>query len=279
MKKLLLCFTLLLSALLTHSQELVPYKQLDSVTLNLEVLQPPAMVDGQTYPAIIFFFGGGWNGGSSDHFRRQAEYLSQRGMVCFLADYRTRSKHGTSPFESLKDAKSAMRFLRANAAMWQVDSSKIIAAGGSAGGHLAAATAVITKFNDPADDLTVSPVPNALVLFNPVVDNGPGGYGYERIGEVFRDFSPLHNIMPGAPPTLFLLGTKDRLIPVETGEYFKVVMEKVGSRCDLLLYEGAGHGFFNYGRDGGFYDDTLLAADDFLQSLGYLQVEPTVSID
>ncbi len=279
MKRLLLCFTFALPALLTRGQELVPYKQLDSVTLNLEVLRPPAMIDGQTYPAIIFFFGGGWNGGSRDHFRRQAEYLSKRGMVCFLADYRTRSKHGTSPFESLKDAKSAMRFLRANAAMWQVDSSKIIAAGGSAGGHLAAATALITKFNDPADDLTVSPVPNALVLFNPVVDNGPGGYGYERIGEVFRDFSPLHNIMPGAPPTLFLLGTKDRLIPVETGEYFKVVMEKVGSRCDLLLYEGAGHGFFNYGREGDFYDDTLLAADDFLQSLGYLQAEPTVRID
>ncbi|MEM9324109.1 MAG: alpha/beta hydrolase [Bacteroidota bacterium] len=262
-----------------HGQELVAYKTIDTTTLYLEVHRPADMQREDTYPALIFFFGGGWRGGDRGHFRRQARYLSKRGLVCFLADYRTFSKHATDPFESLKDAKSAMRFLRKHAGRWQVDPNRIIAAGGSAGGHLAAATALVRYFDDPADDLTISPVPNALVLFNPVIDNGPGGYGYERVGEPYRDFSPLHNIRSGAPPTLLLLGTEDALVPVETAEYYRLVMEKVGSRCDLILYEGSKHGFFNYGRDGDRYQETLTASDEFLQSLGYLSRDPVISME
>jgi acetyl esterase len=115
----------------------------------------------------------------------------------------------------------------------------------------------------------VSCIPNSLVLFNPVIDNSPGGYGYERIGEAYKNFSPLHNINKGAPPTIFFLGTNDDLIPVETAQYYKVVMEKVGSRCDLKLYKGEGHGFFNY-RNTKYYNQTVAVTDRFLQSLGYI---------
>ncbi|MDP4680881.1 MAG: alpha/beta hydrolase, partial [Cyclobacteriaceae bacterium] len=117
-----------------------------------------------------------------------------------------------------------------------------------------------------------------LVLFNPVIDNGPGGYGFERIGDQYKDFSPLHNIEKGAPPTILFLGTEDSLIPVETVQYYKIVMEKVGSRCDIHLYEGQKHGFFNL-RNIEFYNKTVFEADKFLTSLGYLSGEPTISIE
>ena len=136
---------------------------------------------------------------------------------------------------------------------------------------------MIEGYNESSDDLSISPAPNALVLFNPVIDNGPGGYGNERIGADYKDFSPLHNITLGAPPTIIFLGTEDNLIPVETAEYYKVVMEKVGSRCDLHLYEGEGHGFFNY-RNFDLYKETVSEADRFLRSLGYLQDSPEISI-
>lgn len=209
----------------------------------------PGTIDSTlSYPAFVFFFGGGWVSGSIKQFEPHAEYFSERGLICFLIDYRVRSRNQVSPFESLKDAKSAIRFIRKNASLFHVDTSKIIASGGSAGGHLAAATALIKDFNEESDGRSLSCVPNALVLFNPVVDNGPGGYGNERVGNKYKDFSPLHNIVKGAPPTIIFLGTKDHLIPVETMQYYKIVMEKVGSRCDLFLYEGEGHGFFNYGK-------------------------------
>ena len=227
---------------------------------------------------MIFFFGGGWTGGNKYQFVNQAKYFAKRGIVCFLADYRTKSINNTSPFESLKDAKSAIRFIRKNASEFGIDPSKIIASGGSAGGHLAAATALIENYNEDSDDLSISCIPNALVLFNPVIDNGPGGYGYERIGEKYKDFSPLHNINKNTPPTIFFLGTNDALIPVETAKYYQKVMEKVGSRCELVLYEGVGHGFFNY-KNFEYYKKTVFESDKFLQSLGYLKTEPIIMIE
>ncbi|SIN72324.1 alpha/beta hydrolase [Algoriphagus halophilus] len=263
---------------IASAQEVILYKEVDTTQLFLEVIYPEEMDQTKEYPAMVFFFGGGWVGGDRSHFEHQADYFAKRGLICFLVDYRTKNKHQTSPFESLKDAKSAIRYIRKNAVKFHVSPSKIIASGGSAGGHLAAATALSPDFNEATDPLDISPVPNALVLFNPVIDNGPGGYGYERIGETYPSFSPLHNIRAGAPPTLLMLGTQDRLVPVTTAEYYQLVMEKVGSRCELKLYENQPHGFFNY-PNFEYYQKTLLAADEFLQSLGYLEDQPNVKIE
>ena len=219
---------------------------------------------------MVFFFGGGWNGGATQQFKPQAEYFAKRGIVCFLADYRVKSRNKTSPFESLKDAKSAVRFVRKNAKKFGIDPNKIIGSGGSAGGHLAAATALVEGYDESSDDISIDCRPNALVLFNPVVDNGPAGYGYERVGEAYKNFSPLHNIKKGAPPTIFFLGTKDKLIPVETAEYYKTAMVRVGSRCDLSLYEGEGHGFFNLSKPNN-YQKTVFETEIFLQDLGYIK--------
>ncbi|MCK0147101.1 alpha/beta hydrolase [Arenibacter sp. F26102] len=268
----------LISTQICNSQEEILYKKVDTTQLFLEVHYPPNMKSTETYPAMVFFFGGGWVGGKRSQFLHQAQYFAKRGIVCFLADYRTSKINGTTPFESLKDAKSAIRFIRKNATKFNIDGNKLIASGGSAGGHLAAATALIEGYNDSADDASIDCIPNALVLFNPVVDNGPGGYGYERIGDEYKSFSPLHNIEKDAPPTILFLGTKDHLVPVVTAEYYKIVMEKVESRCDLKLYEGEGHGFFNYANLKA-YKNTVSEADQFLVSLGYLNKEPVINID
>lgn len=253
------------------------YKQVDSTSLYLYIDYPPDFDDSKTYPAIVFFFGGGWLQGTPGHFAPQAKYFAQRGMVCFRVDYRVKTRQGTTPFESLKDAKSAMRFVRAHAGEFAVDPDRIVGSGGSAGGHLAAATAVVDGFNEEGEDLSLSCIPNALVLFNPVIDNGPGGYGYERVGETYRSFSPLHNLKKGAPPTVIFLGTEDDLIPVETVQYYKTVMEKEGSKCELFIYEGEGHGFFNYSHFDN-YRLTVEESDRFLISLGYLNENPVVDI-
>jgi acetyl esterase len=159
------------------------YKQIDSITLKLFVKNPDNFINKKHFPTIIFFFGGGWNSGNVTQFKAHAEYLSSRGMITVLADYRVKTRHQTTPFDAVADAKSAIRFLRQNSKKLNIDKEKIAASGGSAGGHLAAAAATVPGLNDPNDNLKVSAKPNALVLFNPVFDNGPTGYGYERIGE------------------------------------------------------------------------------------------------
>ncbi len=278
-KKYLFAILIIWSSIysLSYSQKRVLYKQVDTTRLYMEVYYPEKIDTTRKYPAMVFFFGGGWNTGSVKQFEPHAEYFSKRGLVCFLVDYRIKKVHQTTPFESLKDAKSAIRFVRKYAGKFYVDPAKIIAAGGSAGGQLAAATALIDAYNEDTDDLTISCVPNALVLYNPVIDNGPGGYGFDRVGNDYKNFSPLHNLKRGTPPTIIFLGTNDSLIPVETVKYYQKVMERVKSRCELRLYAGEGHGFFNY-KNLENYKKTVFETDKFLQSLGFLDNEPAIEI-
>jgi acetyl esterase/lipase len=218
---------------------------------------------------MVLFHGGGWVGGTPALLRPQADYLASRGLVCALVEYRLlKNLPGSPPTDCIQDAKSAMRWVRSHAAELGINPQRIGAAGGSAGGHLAAFTGLVDGLDDPADDLKISPRPDALILFNPVFNNGPGQYGYERVGERFKEFSPAHNLSPHAPPTIVFLGTEDRLIPVKTVADFKAGMDKVGVRCETRFYEGKGHGFFNLEP---CRSQTLAEADKFLVSLGWLK--------
>jgi acetyl esterase/lipase len=186
-----------------------------------------------------------------------------------LVKYRFIGKDDKRPILPCRDAKSAMRWMRENAAELGVDSDRIAAGGGSAGGHLAAFTALVEGTNDPADNLEISPKPQALLLFNPVLDNGPdGGWSYKRVGDEFKAFSPAHNVSAGAPPTIMFLGTKDNLIPVSTLQRFQKNMKDAGARCELHLYEGQKHGFFNMEPAKA---DTIEKSEAFLRELDWIK--------
>ncbi|MBI1337298.1 MAG: alpha/beta hydrolase fold domain-containing protein [Phycisphaera sp.] len=260
-----------------EASRVVTYKTVGDVELKLWFFEPKEHKAHDKTPAIVFFFGGGWKGGTPTQFEPHARYLASRGMVTIVADYRVESRNKTTPIECVKDGCSAVRYLRSHADELGIDPDRIAAGGGSAGGHVAAATATVTAFNEETDDTTVSCVPDALVLFNPVFDNGPGGYGHERVKDYWQKFSPIDNIREGLPPSITFLGTKDGLIPVATVERWKTEAEKVGSRAEVHFYEGGVHGFFNKSRSEAFYKDTLDKTDRFLTSLGYLEGEPTVS--
>jgi len=253
----------------------ITYKVMDTVALDMILRYPPKFKNRKKYPTIVFFFGGGWNGGTIGQFEPQAEYFASRGMITVLVDYRVKNRHQTTPYESVADAKSAIRFLREHAEELNVDPDKIAASGGSAGGHLAAACGVLPGLDEPDEDLGISSKANALVLFNPVFDNGPQGFQKERMGARWREISPAHNITESAPPTIVFLGREDHLIPVSVAESYQSKMDSVGGRCDLFLYDEAGHGFFNnYKYDGKFYTLTLLETDRFLKSIGYIKGKP-----
>ncbi|MDU0353278.1 alpha/beta hydrolase fold domain-containing protein [Paraglaciecola aquimarina] len=163
-----------------------------------------------------------------------------------------------------------MRWVRSHAIELGINPNMIAAGGGSAGGQLAIAAAVLKDFDEEGESTSVSPRPDALALFNPAFDNGPNGVGYDRVKSYWKQFSPLHNLNENVPPTIVFLGTKDKLIPVETAQLFKYKMEQNGSRCDLFLYEGQIHGFFNRNKKINRYHETLSELDKFLVSLGYL---------
>ena len=275
--KLPLAVAITLTALLVSvsAADAIVYKRTANRDLKIFVENPVDWKASDHRPAIVFFFGGRWVGGSPNQFAKQSAYLATRGMVGIRVEYRVIPKGDAGPpIVCVQDAKSALRYVRAHALELGIDPRRIAGAGGSAGGHLAAFAALVPGLDDPADDLTVSCRPDALVLFNPVFNNGPGQWGHERVGERYREFSPAHHIARTAPPTIAFLGELDKLIPVSVLTDFAAEMKKAGVRCDVQFYPGVEHGFFN--KDPHF-TLTLIEADKFLVSLGWLQGPPPLT--
>ena len=247
------------------------YKVTPQDSLYADIYYPKDFKEGEKRPAIVFFFGGGWVGGNRDHFQRQGRYLADKGMIAITVDYRIRSVHETSPIEAMEDARSAMRWVKANADELGVDLDKLAAGGGSAGGHLAAVTATLNQFDAETDDTSISCKPKLLVLFNPVIDTTPKGYGAEKLGKNQKKASPVHHVKKGIPPTLIFHGTEDTTVPFENVQRFERLMKKKGNTCELLAYERQKHGFFNF-RKGTeeYFEKTVKAMEAFLVKHGYL---------
>jgi acetyl esterase/lipase len=262
------------------------YKTIGDVQLKIYRFEPADHKSTDQRAAIVFFFGGGWQNGSPQQFEHQCRYLAGRGMVALTADYRVRSRHGVRVPQCIADAKSAVRWVRSQAKRLGIDPHRIAAGGGSAGGHLAAATALIRDFDEPDEDLTVSSAPNALVLFNPAAALAPfnGSEPFdekkarglrERLGDDPQRVSPAHHVRKGTPPTIVFFGSDDRLL--EGARFLQRRMEEQGNRCELMTWDGLPHGFFNWGRyENKPFTETMEATDMFLASLGYLEGEPTI---
>jgi len=251
------------------------YKTVGDTKLNLYIFSPSTATKA---PAIVFFFGGGWTSGSPVQFEAQCRHLASRGMVAITADYRVASRHQAKPTQCLADARSAIRWVRAHAARLGVDPKRVAAGGGSAGGHLAAATAFISEFDEPSEDKKISATPDALVLFNPALVLAPmaglnldKSFGArvpeERLGTKPEHISPAHNIKDGGPPAIIFHGRADTTVPFVTAEAFTAKMKAAGNRCELVGYDDQPHGFFN--RDP-WQQKTLVEADKFFVSLGWL---------
>jgi len=250
------------------------YKKTQQTELEMIVHYPPGWKESDKRPAIVFFFGGGWTGGKIEQFEPQATHLAGRGMVAARADYRVKSRHGVTPKECVEDAKSAVRWLRQNAAELGVDPNRIVAAGGSAGGHIAACTALTPGLEAEGGDTKVSSKPNALVLFNPVLDlvglaEATGATPDNQ--EVAKQISPILYVKKDTPPTILFYGTQDKFHA--HGQALLAKAKDVGNRVEMYSAEGLPHGFFNRAP---WTELTLRQADAFLVSLGYLKGDPTV---
>jgi acetyl esterase len=252
---------------------LYPYKTVEGRKLYIHMDYPPDWQSTDRRPVIVFFFGGGWSVGTVRHFEKQAQYFASRGLVAARADYRVRTRDHVAPDKCVEDARSAVRWLRENADRLGIDPQRLIAAGGSAGGHLAACTAIPNSVDTPTDDLRISTVPQAMILFNPVVD-----FFHEQLitridgnRELAHKISPTFHLDKRSPPALLLFGTADPL--KAQGDEYRRKAAALGVRVDEYAQEGLGHAFFN---NSPWMEHTLIAADRFLASLGYIEGEPTV---
>jgi acetyl esterase/lipase len=261
------------------AQSQYTYKTVNGRKLTLDVDYPPDWKATDKRPAIVFFFGGGWRNGTPNQLQPQAEYFARRGLVCLRADYRVRLRDDVLPDKCVEDAISAMRWVRGHAAQLGIDPHRLVAAGASAGGHLAACTFFVEDINASSDDQTISPKPNAMILYNPVVDlasihhTGDSNLVDGLSETVSKQISPLFHVCKDTPPTLVIDGTADRF-----HSQIRAFIEKsqsLGAPVEAAFTEGQPHGFFNHSP---WLEKTTAEADAFFVRLGYLGQEPKVPL-
>lgn len=240
--------------------------------LLMRIYRPADWAAEDSRPAIVFFFGGGWRSGTPDQFDPHCKRLSELGFVAMAAEYRIQSKHQSTPLDSFEDAKAAIRWVRENAATFGINPERIAAGGGSAGGHLAAATAVCESsvLSDVRD------TPDAIVAFNPAlnllvpkVEKTWGADLYAKLGAI----SPMQHLDADHPPMIIFHGEADSTVPYASAVEYAAEAKALGvdPAPTLIGYPGKEHGFFNFGRNGGAdYEDTVTRMIGFFRSLGWL---------
>lgn len=262
------------------------YKQVDSLHLNVHIFYDSATVDKKPKPAIAFFHGGGWAFGNPSEFFGACRRYASMGFVTFSFQYRLSiEKNGKTPhpfitpIECVKDARSAMRWVRSHAKEFNIDPQKIVAGGQSVGGHLVLSTAMIEKYNESTDDLSVSTVPNAMLLYSGSVNTMEAWcdllMGSQR--EKIWSISPAHNVKKGLPPAAAFHGTDDDIVPLWTVIFFQRDMTDMGNHFEIHKYPGRKHYLGDidekyvkkYSRL--FDEQVMLDTDNFLRQFGFLE--------
>ena len=259
----------------------VVYRRVGGRSLRLWFRYPEKAAT-RARPAVLFFFGGGYRVGTPAQFDYQARTLAAAGVVGILADYRVASRDGVGPEACIEDARAALALVQSSAERLGLDAARIAAAGGSAGGHLAAG---LSTFARPA----AGPGPGALVLYNPLLVTAPLPGIFEldpervelfekAIGWPAESISAAHHLGPDLPPTLIMHGEADALIPCASASAFKLLADRLGLDSRLITYPGADHGFFNAGASEGnaLLRDTTLELLRFLGRIGWVEAETAV---
>ncbi len=215
------------------------------------------------FPAAILVHGGGFDGGSrSTNVRPLFEPLANAGFAWFSIDYRMAPKFHFA--EASADVASAIRWVKANAATYHVDPSKIAIIGESAGGFLVnyAGThetpetriAAVVDFYGPVDYGKLAearrdhPELFNMASINRHAANGAGihFFGVERLDAEglakLHDVSPIFAVHRGMPPFLAIHGTRDDQVLYQQSPAMCAAMHKVGAGCELITIEGGGHG-------------------------------------
>lgn len=271
MRTLSVLLSLFVASVALGETKVFTYKKGTGYQMKLTVHYPPEWKVSDERPAIVFFFGGGWKGGTIKQFEQQAEYLAKRGMVAVRANYRVKSRQDVSPDKCVEDAKSAIRYLRASAKKLGIDPNRICASGGSAGGHLAIASFTTPGLDAEGEDLAVSSKPNLLVLYNPALIEAKFFVERGTPEGLAKKIAPNAHLSKAVPATIIFFGTKDRLI--RGGNEFMTKAKELGIDAELYTAKDQGHGFFNRQP---WKSATTLQVDRFLTAHGYLEGKPTI---
>jgi acetyl esterase/lipase len=257
------------------------YKTIQGQDLSVDVFYAEQTMRNNANPAIAFFHGGGWVYGSPSEFYEACKRYARKGFITFSFEYRLSIQDDGSfphpditPVESVKDARSAMRWLKENAGELRIDPDHIIASGQSAGGQLALSTVLFDTINEASDHLEIDPSPCALLLYSSNVNTMEAWVDRilgARRNEIWS-ISPYHNLKAGMPPAIEFHGKEDAMVPYWIVEYFVQKTDELGNYFESVSFEGRGH-YLAEGNEkyATYFDEAIMErTDQFLKDQGLM---------
>lgn len=246
----------------------VEYGSAGGERLLLDIRQPNTHAAG-LFPVAIYVYGGGWTSGdkANPDDAPALELFSEAGFVTFAINYRLAPQHRWPA--CLNDVETAIRWVKANAARYHGDPSRIALTGYSAGGHLACFAATVVDESTRVQ---------AVIGFAPLTDfvqelpkrgnilgraqrgllNRPETLTPESLG-MLRALSPINHVRAGLPPFLLLHGDSDGSVPYEQSLAFQSRLRAEGVRCDLITLQGAPHRLTRWSEFQPDYHDRAIA--------------------
>jgi dipeptidyl aminopeptidase/acylaminoacyl peptidase len=211
------------------------------VDLKLDLYQPTGDTAAKR-PAVVWVHGGGFTMGDKSSGRGKATFFAKLGYVAVSINYRLLSPDGCggnpnptplcqhAALEAQHDAQAAVRWLRAHAANYKIDTSRIAMAGASAG----AVTSVLAATHSE----------------DPGTSGNPGYPSNIRAAVSVSGGMPTNDLIDaGDAPTLFIHGTEDNVVPFEWAVQNAAAMYNLGILTVLEPLDGAGHGLqADYGQ-------------------------------
>jgi acetyl esterase/lipase len=216
------------------------------------------------FAAAILVHGGGWTSGDKQvNFAPLFKPLNRAGIAWFSINYRLAPAFRYPA--CLDDVQTAIRWVKAHAAQFNIDPARIALVGESSGGQLVEMAALqagpdtrlaaVVPFYAPCDLVAEmrkrGNLGNMKALFGrPQFDTEMGG--------LMHDASPLNYIHAGLPPFLLVHGTSDKVVPYEQSVRFQAALRAVGVACDLVTIANGLHSMGNWNRVASHYDDQVV---------------------
>ena len=242
------------------------YKRVGNIELEAHIFYPEDFKQGDQRPAYVFFHGGGWSIGTPEWGYKNCKNYSAKGMVAISFEYRLIDIHGSNLLDCVRDAKSAILWTRKQAESLGIDPNKIVAAGFSAGGHLAACTAILKAYEE-TDDSGLSSKPNAIVVHSASYNTTNNQWFSRKSEQQAEAISTFHQLDKNLVPAIFFHGTEDHLAPIAEFTEFKDKMDALGNDYEYKIFENVGH-FFN---DPSARKTVQEMTEAFLVKLGYIK--------
>jgi acetyl esterase/lipase len=235
------------------SEKDITFASVAGLDLKLDIYRP---LTSSTRTAILYYHGGGWRAGGREVMRPDARFMAELGFVGLPAQYRLL---GQAPWPAqIHDVKAAIRWTRAHAEELEIDPSRIVLWGSSAGAQLAllaAGTPDVPELEGELGPLGVSSAVAAVIAVHAPTSFHLGDSGQRfstpaksllgdaATEEQARAASPTEHVHVGFPPTLLLHGTQDRMVHHSASERMLEALRNVRAPADLHLFHGHTHGF------------------------------------